>query len=253
MNRFFVKASQINDISREIMINGEDVKHISKVLRLNSGDKIEICDGEAYEYLGEIRDIQRDMVLVEYIKKEPISTEAPIKIILYQGVPKGSKMDLIIQKTTEMGIFSIVPVFTQRTVVQLDGKKDKEKKTERWQKIAEEAAKQSKRGIIPEIHQPLSLQEALMHSRNNQVNIIAYEGEKIITLKGVLSQLEGNTKGNIGIWIGPEGGYTEEEIKRAEVEGSKVVTLGPRILRTETAGFALLSMIMYQLGDLGGF
>ncbi|KAB3530746.1 16S rRNA (uracil(1498)-N(3))-methyltransferase [Alkaliphilus serpentinus] len=250
MNRFFVEPKQVNESLREIAITGEDVKHISKVLRLSRGDKIEICDGEKYQYIGEIKDLQKDMVLVEYLEQVKISTEAPIKVTLYQGVPKGSKMDLIIQKTTEMGIFSIVPVLTDRTVVQLESKKDKEKKTERWQKIALEAAKQSKRGIIPDIHEPLSFIEALNHSKGNQMNILAYEGERNISLKSTLS---GKPKvHSIGIWVGPEGGYTEAEVQRTAVDAFHIVTLGPRILRTETAGFALLSMIMYQLGDLGG-
>lgn len=251
MNRFFVNSSQINEEAKKIHIVDEDVKHISKVLRLNVGDLIEICDGDSFEYIGEIQEINKDQVIATYIDKKEVRSEAPIKVTLYQGVPKSTKMDLIIQKTTEMGIVEIIPVFTHRTVVQLDNKKDKEKKTDRWQKIAAEAAKQSKRGIIPLVHLPLTFKEALSHCETNCLNIMAYEREHQQGLKKLLQGMD-STINSIGIWIGPEGGFTEEEVEAAINQQVNSVTLGPRILRTETAGFALLSMVMYELGDLGG-
>ncbi len=252
MNRFFVNPSQINDSLQEILIEGEDVKHISKVLRLAEGDKVEVCDGIAYEYIGKINIINKDQIVLSIEKKDEITTESPVKVILYQGIPKSTKMDLIIQKTTEMGIHAIQPVITDRTVVQFHNEKDKVKKTERWQKIAEEAAKQSKRGIIPQVHNPITYKEALFQSQHNQLNIMAYELEKAKGLKAILSAENSSVK-ELGIWVGPEGGYTEEEVNLAVSNGTLPITLGPRILRTETAGFALLSMIMYEIGDLGGY
>jgi len=252
MNRFFVKPSQVDNDLNEIIIEGDDVKHISKVLRLSKGDEIEICDGEAWEYIGNIQSISKDEVIAAIVQREPLRTEAELRVILYQGLPKGAKMELILQKTTEMGIAEIVPIITDRAVVQLKDTKDKEKKAERWYKITEEAAKQCKRGIIPEVHIPISFKEALKHSVQNNLNILAYEKESVKGLKNLLSQSKDKSIKRIGIWIGPEGGFTEEEISLALDNNVSTVTLGPRILRTETAGFALLSMVMYELGDLGG-
>ncbi|MCC5910332.1 MAG: 16S rRNA (uracil(1498)-N(3))-methyltransferase [Clostridiaceae bacterium] len=252
MNRFFVASSQVNIPSQEIVITGEDVKHISKVLRLSEGDVVEVCDGEIQQYLAEIKAISKDEVLLDIKEKEPIKTEAPIEVVLYQSVPKSTKMELIIQKTTELGIKEIVPVITDRTIVQFKDHKDKSKKVDRWQKIAEEAAKQSKRGIIPIIHTPISYKEALEHCKENDLNIVAYEKEDTKGLKELFSNLNIEKIKRIGIWVGPEGGFTEEEVEVALQNHINSVTLGPRILRTETAGFTLLSILMYQLGDLGG-
>ncbi len=252
MNRFFVNPLQVNAEDNEIIIQGDDVKHISKVLRLTEGDEIEICDGEAWEYIGRIQRIDKSEVTAAIIGREPLKTEAKLHVILYQGLPKGTKMELILQKTTEMGIAEIVPVITDRAVVQLKDQKDKEKKAERWYKITEEAAKQSKRGIIPEVHVPISFNDALKQSASNDMNILAYEKESQKGLKALLTHSKDKSMRKIGLWIGPEGGFTEEEISLALQNNVNTVTLGPRILRTETAGFALLSMVMYELGDLGG-
>ncbi|NLM05280.1 MAG: 16S rRNA (uracil(1498)-N(3))-methyltransferase, partial [Clostridiales bacterium] len=154
MNRFFVLPSAIDLEGKEIIIDNEDVKHISKVLRLSTGDLVEISDGEKYEYIAEIKDISKENVLLSIVDKKPFFTEPQMEINLYQSVPKGSKMEFVIQKTTELGINSIIPVLTERTIVQF--KNDKDKKVERWKKIAEEASKQSKRGIIPQIINPMS-------------------------------------------------------------------------------------------------
>ncbi|AOY77565.1 16S rRNA (uracil(1498)-N(3))-methyltransferase [Clostridium formicaceticum] len=252
MNRFFVNAADVHLPTNEITIAGEDVKHISKVLRLSEGDLVEVCDGEKYGYIGKIKRISKQEVLLSIEEQMPLKTEAPIEVILYQSIPKATKMELIIQKTTEMGIKSIVPIITSRTVVQFKDDKDKEKKVERWQKIAMEAAKQSKRGVIPSIHFPLSLKEALQKAQENDLNIIAYEKEASQGIKGLLTSLVTENIKKIGIWIGPEGGFEEEEIDLAKDKTIHSITLGPRILRTETAGFTVLSILMYVLGDLGG-
>lgn len=252
MNRFFVKPSQVCHAENEITIAGEDVKHISKVLRLSIGENIEVCD-EEWDYIVCITQISKAAVTASILKKNKLITEAPLRVTLYQSIPKGVKMELILQKTTEMGIAAVVPVLTDRAVVQLKDLKDKEKKTERWCRITEEAAKQSKRGIIPQVHLPLTFKEAIRHSSENELNILAYEKESKNGLKQLLSNYKDKDITQIGLWIGPEGGFTEEEIRLALEHGISTVSLGPRILRTETAGFALLSMVMYELGDLGGY
>lgn len=252
MNRFFVSPNDICTEKKQITIAGEDVKHISKVLRLSKGDMVEVCDGQRYEFIAEIEYIGKTEVLLKVKEQQQLKTEPPIDMILYQSIPKATKMELIIQKTTEMGIKAIIPVITDRTIVQFKDHKDMEKKVDRWQKIAGEAAKQSKRGMIPTIHLPMNLDKALEHSQANNHNVIAYEKENTTGIKSIINSLKENNAGKVGIWIGPEGGFTEEEVNMAIDKNVQAITLGPRILRTETAGFTVLSILMYELGDLGG-
>lgn len=255
MHRFFVTKNQIDLKEKQIVIEDEDVKHVSKVLRLKPGDLVEICDGMSNEYICEIESINKNDVLLSIIEEKESSKEAPIEVVLYQGIPKAAKMDLIIQKTTELGITEIIPVEMERTIVQFSNDKDKEKKVERWQKIALEAAKQSKRGIVPTIQMPLSFKSAINHSKENQLNIMPYENEDDKGFKDLIKSLSSEEKSSIkkvGIWIGPEGGLDEEEVVRAIENKIYPITLGPRILRTETAGLVTLSLVMYELGDLGG-
>lgn len=255
MHRFFVTPDQIDLAQKEIVIRDEDVKHISKVLRLKVGDMVEICDGANREYICKLRSINKSDVLLSIEDSRTSHRESPIKVVLYQGIPKGAKMDLIIQKTTELGISEIIPVEMDRTIVQFSNEKDKEKKVDRWQKIAIEAAKQSKRGIIPTIGYPMSFHEAIKHSGVNQLNIMPYENEEGRGLRSVIQSLSAEERSDIkqiGIWIGPEGGFHEEEIVKAVENKIHSITLGPRILRTETAGLTILSLVMYELGDIGG-
>lgn len=249
MHRFFVDTHQINSIQNRIIIENEDVKHISRVLRLKEKDKVEICDGENTEYICEIQSIDKNSVLLSIINKKQSIKEPSIKTVLYQGVPKGDKMSFIIQKTVELGITEIIPVEMKRTVVQFCDK-DKQNKIDRWKKIALEATKQSKRGIIPAVHSPLNFDQALEHSKKNQLNIMPYENENKKGFRAVMESLNKDNIDNIGIWIGPEGGLDEEEVAKAINNKIHLITLGPRILRTETAGFTTLSLIMYELGDL---
>ncbi len=253
MHRFFVGKSQVQD--RIATITGEDAKHLEKVLRLNTGDIIEVVVGEEQEYLGEIIAMEKKSHHVQLLEFRSLPRESPLKITLYQGLPKASKMELIIQKAVELGVWRIVPVMNQRSVVQLKTKKDQHKKQERWQKIAYEAAKQSKRIIIPEITEPVEFNRAI-HSSAEEVQIVAYEEEKKDGLR-VLPLADRNEKTkrslrSIGLWVGPEGGFTEDEVEDLKRIGAKAVTLGPRVLRTETAGLAMLTMVQYERGDLGG-
>ncbi|NBG87935.1 16S rRNA (uracil(1498)-N(3))-methyltransferase [Isachenkonia alkalipeptolytica] len=253
MHRFFVDKCQVQEESA--YITGEDAKHLEKVLRLKVGDIIELVVGEELEYLGEITVVEGKSTQVKLLELKQVQRESPLEITLYQGLPKASKMELIIQKAVELGIKRIVPVMNQRSVVQLKTKKDQQKKQERWQKIAYEAAKQSKRIKVPEITLPMEFNRALDNSFE-EFQIVAYEDEEKKGIKD-LTFLHGNkdqevSRATIGLWVGPEGGFAEQEIESLKKIGANTVTLGPRILRTETAGLALLTMVQYESGDLGG-
>ncbi|HYE81185.1 MAG TPA: 16S rRNA (uracil(1498)-N(3))-methyltransferase [Clostridia bacterium] len=245
MHRFFIKRENIR--KGGITLEGEDVKHISRVLRLQPGDKLVLCDGEGTDYITAIESIDKYSVKTMIINKETSKGESGIDVILYQGIPKSTKMDLIIQKCTEMGIRRIVPVYTARTVVRLESEKDEKKKVERWTKIAEEAAKQSGRGVIPTVDMPVSLQEAFEDAAELDAVIVPYEQEESISVKEALSK---DKVGSIGFFIGPEGGFEASEMLAAKKMGALPVTLGSRILRTETAGVVVLACIMYEYDQL---
>lgn len=255
MHRFFVNPSQVNLMKNQIVIKGEDLKHISKVLRLKNGDVVEVCDGLNSEYISKIESINKEDVMLSIIDKKNSTKEPPIQVVLYQGIPKSTKMDLIIQKATELGITNIVPVEMERTIVKFKSDKDKNKKIDRWQKISIEAAKQSKRGILPTVQPPFNFIDAIEHSKMNDINILPYENEDNKGFRHIINSLSKETRDSIkkiGIWIGPEGGFDKSEIDKALKNNLHLITLGPRILRTETAGFTILSIVMYELGDLGG-
>lgn len=239
MHRFFVSKSFITESS--VNLSGDDVKHITRVLRLTVGDNIMICDGEGTDYLCSISECGKDFVIADIIEKTGCKTESKVKITLYQGLPKGDKMDYIVQKCVELGVCKIVPVVMKRTVVKV---KEGSNKNARWQRIAEEAAKQSERGIIPIIGDTISYSDMLDSLGEDSLTILAYENEKTTSLKNVLSSCKTD---KINIIIGPEGGFEEQEVLLAQDRGSKVVTLGNRILRCETAPVALVSAVMYEL------
>lgn len=251
MHRFFVDKENILETEGMIIIDDkEDVKHIAKVLRLAEGEGIEVCDGHHYAYIGEIIAATKSEVKVSIIDKYRSKTEANISVTLYQGIPKSAKMDLIVQKCTELGVNEIVPLMTQRTIVQLKDKKSEEKKVERWQKIADEAAKQCKRGVLPTVGMPITFEQMLNSMAQYDLVVMPYEKEGTVGLKSI-AKINDDLK-KIAIIIGPEGGFEEDEVRAAEDVGVVPITLGPRILRTETAGFVTLSILMYELGDLGG-
>lgn len=245
MQKFFIEESQIeND---KIVITGEDVKHISSVLRMQKGEQILIGSKETLEtYLTEIEQIEKEKVVAKIIEKLDTQTESNVEIDLYQGLPKADKMELIIQKTTEIGISKVIPVDMVRCIVKLD-EKDAKKKIERWQKVAEGAAKQSKRSKIPEIKNKIKIKDLENIISQYDAFIVAYEEENEITLKQELKKLREQEKYKIGILVGPEGGITKEEIEKLTSYNAKVVTLGKRILRTETAPIVLTSNIIYEL------
>lgn len=256
MDRFFVEKENIDLENGTLNIYGEDVKHISKVLRYNEGDKLEVCDGENHEYICEIRGISKESVEMKIIETVDINRESHIRVKLYQGLPKNTKMDIILQKLTECGVSEIVLVDTERSVVNLKEKKA-DKKLERWERIIYEAAKQSKRGIIPSLRGVLSFKDALEDMKNNDFNMSPYEAEKSVGIKEVLqsdevkSLIENKKEVNVGIFIGPEGGFTEAENEKIKSEGIYSVSMGPRIFRTETASIAATTIVLYELGDVG--
>ena len=245
MQRFFVEPHQIDEAAHQIHIVGTDVNHISNVLRMKQGEEVWISDGGKKEYRCAIEAFSADEVLLHIIYAQEPDYELSSRIYLFQGLPKADKMELIIQKAVELGAYEIIPVETKRCVVKLDGKKAV-KKVDRWQQIAESAAKQSKRMLIPNVHQVLSFKEALKYAESMDIRLIPYELAKgMQETKEILAAIEPGQ--SIGIFIGPEGGFEEKEVEAAISEGAKPITLGKRILRTETAGLAILSVLMFQL------
>ena len=245
MQRFFVEPHQIDEEAHQIHILGSDVNHISNVLRMKQGEELWISDGGKKEYRCTIEDFSSDEVLLHIIYVQEPDYELPSRIYLFQGLPKADKMELIIQKAVELGAYEVIPVETKRCVVKLGGKKAT-KKVERWKQIAESAAKQSKRMLIPNVHEVLTFKEALKYAEAMDIRLIPYELAKgMQETKEILADIQPGQ--SVGIFIGPEGGFEEKEVETAISEGAKPITLGKRILRTETAGLAVLSVLMFQL------
>lgn len=248
MHQFFIPSGQVKD--GQVTILGQDVNHIGRVLRMKPGDEIRVSDSAGGSYFCSITAITPDEVRADITRTDDIGTELPVNIILYQGLPKSDKMELIIQKAVELGANEVVPVVMKNCVVKIVDKKV-EGKTKRWQMIAESAAKQSKRSIVPLVRNPISFKEFLKETcESNTVDrtLIAYENERGMeaTRQTIRSVKEGQT---IGILIGPEGGIDPAEMAACDANPEKMtrISLGRRILRTETAGLAALSMLVYEL------
>lgn len=244
MYQFFVDSSQIQD--KRIVITGSDVNHIKNVLRLKVGEEIAIRNGvDGKEYRCGIEEFTQESVIcsLRFIREEGV--ELPSKIYLFQGIPKTDKMELIIQKSVELGVFEIIPLAVKRCVVKLDEKKTAGK-VNRWQGIAEAAAKQCRRGVIPVVKEPMSMKEAVAYAQGMDVKLIPYElAEDMEHTKKIIEAVRPGE--SIAVFIGPEGGFEESEVAAALEAGMEAVTLGKRILRTETAGLAVLSWLMYHL------
>ena len=245
MQRFFVEPYQIQEEEHQITLTGGDVNHMKNVLRMRVGEAVWISDGGEKEYHCTIESFGEDNAILHILYAQEPQYELPSRIYLFQGLPKGDKMELIIQKAVELGAYCVVPVETRRCVVKLDAKKA-EKKTARWQQISESAAKQSKRMLIPNVHEVLTFREALKYAESMDVRLVPYElARGMQETKEILAGIEPGQ--SVGIFIGPEGGFEEKEIEAAIEGGAKPITLGRRILRTETAGLAILSVLMFQL------
>lgn len=252
MPKFFVKQEQINgDI---IIIQGQDVNHIKKVLRAKIGDELQICNSQNGEnFLCDIKEIENEKILCKIKQEIEEKVESNIEVTIFQGLPKADKMEYIIQKSVELGVYDITPVEMKRCVVKLD-EKDKNKKQVRWQKIAEVAAKQCGRDIIPQINKIINTKNICELIKKYDIVLVAYENEKEKTLKEQLKlikekmqKLEKDELIKIGIVIGPEGGLEERDVQDLKENGAKIITLGKRILRTETVALNVLSVIMYEL------
>lgn len=246
MYRFFVSPEQLKQ--SPILITGEDYNHIRNVLRMKTGEEVLLSDEGDKEYLCQIAGYTpEEEVQLEIVDIMGNSRELPAKITLFQGYPKGDKMEQIVQKAVELGVAEIVPVMMKRCVVKLDDKKVV-KRVERLNAISLSAAKQSKRGIIPEVKSIMTVAQAIDYAKDLEYIILPYEqAEGMEYSKNVIRQARG--KASIGVFIGPEGGFSEEEVRQIEEIGGKTITLGHRILRTETAGIAVLSLLMYLLEE----
>lgn len=243
MPKFFVSPSSIGEATIEI--TNDDAKHIATVLRGKVGDSLTLCDGNGMDYECTISEISKKSVIAKIEEKHKNQNEPEIKITLFQSLPKLDKMELVIQKCIEIGVDRIVPVISEHTVIKVGDKA--EKKLDRFRKIAEAAAKQCGRGKIPEVCDITDFKTAVNMAKELDNAIIPYEKEKERNLKSFIKEFKGNS---IGIFIGPEGGFSEDEIKLCSDNGIKSITLGKRILRTETAGLVASVILLYELEDL---
>lgn len=248
MSKFFIKNE--NREEEKIRIIGTDVNHIKNVLRLKVEDEIQVCNQETMEnFICEIEEINKEFVQTKIVKKMKSLSEGNVELHIFQGLPKADKMELIIQKGTELGVSQIIPVAFQRSIVKLSGK-DESKKIQRWQKIAEVAAKQSGRDFIPEIKEVIEVKNICDLVQEYDIILLAYEEEKENTLKNELLKIKGTRENfKIAVVIGPEGGIAKEEVVLLKNAGAEVVSLGRRILRTETVALAVASIVMYELED----
>ena len=251
MHKFFTPKELINgDVAKII---GDDVKHIYKVLRITQGEKVTLNNCEGVEYIAKVISVTKQEVLLEVLEKLDVNNESDIKIYLFQGLPKSQKMDLIVQKGTELGVAEFIPTITHRVDVKLKGEF---KKLDRLNRIALEAAKQSKRSIIPKVSEPIEFDDMIEKINSLDLVLVPYENAENFGIKKLVNNLEKNGSiekiKSVGIFVGPEGGIEEDEIEKLKENGAHIITLGKRILRTETAGFVATSLIQYELSDLGG-
>ncbi|HCP15360.1 MAG TPA: 16S rRNA (uracil(1498)-N(3))-methyltransferase [Peptococcaceae bacterium] len=262
MERFYVPAWELDH--HEARICGEAFKHLSKVLRLQPGDEVEIFDGAGKGFKGQIREITQNEAYVALTAAVAQRRESPLRTCLVQGIPKGEKMEWVVQKATELGVSELIPLEMSRSIVKFDNDKKRKERQERWQKVAAEAARQCGRLIIPKIHMPQSLKTFLVRLGDEDLLLIpweeggaalsdffeAHEAQRASITEAV-SKESTQSRGCLYLMIGPEGGMDASEVEQAKARGGVNVTLGPRILRTETAGLMLLSVIQYQWGDTG--
>lgn len=241
MSTFYIKNEQ--KYEGNILIEGQDAKHIKNVLRYKVGDKIDVCDESGVRYETLLEKFEDDKVLLKIVLKKEFEQESSISITLFQGLPKGEKMDLIVQKATELGVDEIVPVEMERSIVKLDAK-SAQRKVDRWNKIAYEASKQSGRQFVPKVSNVDILKNIIEKFSKYDIVVLPYEKENKQNLKQLLAKNK-NVK-NVAIVIGPEGGFSDNDLALLNISNVHSVTLGSRILRTETAGIAVLSMLLYE-------
>jgi 16S rRNA (uracil1498-N3)-methyltransferase len=244
MFRYFCTEENINN--NKVTVEGGDAKHLKTILRALIGDKISVVT-ESKEYIAEIEAINKEDIICTLVEETMTNNETKINITLCQGIPKQTKMETIIQQNVELGVKSFIPLITERTVVKLNEKNREQKKLDRWQKIAKESAKQSKRNIIPEVSDIMTVKELIEKLRNEKAEVIVpYELEDVKLIKDVLKE----PKQSYYIVIGPEGGFDIKEIEMLQEIGAHIVTLGKRILRTETAGVVTSAIVMYACNEM---
>ncbi len=244
MHCFYTEKENIS--GNIVQIVGTDVNHIRNVLRMEAGEEIIVCDGEGTFHVCVIKNLLKDQIEASILESKEAETELKVRITLFQGLPKKDKMEFIIQKAVELGVDEIIPISTRFCVAKIEDAKKEKKKLERWQEIARAAAKQSGRGIIPKIKSVMSFKEALKTAIEMDKTIIPYE--KAEGMKVAAEEIEKMAKcQSVGIFIGPEGGFAEEEIEAAKEAGIVPISLGKRILRTETAGLCILSVLMFAI------
>lgn len=243
MDRFFADSC-VED--RAYITDADEIKHITKVMRLRAGDRVELIASDQKEFVGQISEISKDEIILDIVDEIVKKRELDCRITIYQGIPKGQKMELIIQKSTELGVARIVPCQLKRCISNISEKEDK--KISRWQKIAQEASKQSKRIRVPVIENTMEIHEIIEDMKNNQINILFYESEENLMIKDFIRKTNhwGEKVISAGIIIGPEGGLEESECSLLSESGAKIVSLGDRILRTETAAIYGAAVLAYE-------
>ncbi len=251
MQHFFVPPSQVE--AGKVVIRGQDVNHMKNVLRMRRGEKLMVSDGNNRQYMCEIAGYEESddgggqQAVLRIVEEKPADTELSSRIYLFQGLPKQEKMELVVQKCVELGVYEIVPVMMRRCVVRLDEKKA-EKRRERWQQIAKSAAKQAGRGFIPQVAPVVSYEDALKKAKELDILLFPYElASGMEETKKIIAAIRPGQ--SVGILIGPEGGFEKEEAELALLAGARELTLGRRILRTETAGLAIVSVLMFHLEE----
>lgn len=255
MQRYFIEPNQLEE--HKATITGDDARHITKVMRGKTGDKLIVSNGVSREALAEISEIEASQVTVSIIEWLPMDHEPKVSVTIAQSLPKGDKMELVIQKCTEIGAAVFVPFVSERTIVQYDAKKEG-KRLERWRKIAKEAAEQSHRNKVPEITESKSWKELLASFKDYDLVCYCYEKEEGLQLRDVVKPFADKLKADpsieprVLVIVGPEGGFTTGESEAAEAAGAKSVGLGKRILRAETAGMLALTCILYETDEMGG-
>ncbi|WP_430882972.1 16S rRNA (uracil(1498)-N(3))-methyltransferase [Fusibacter sp. JL216-2] len=250
MHRFFISKTNLNEeLQTARIIDKDDIKHASKALRIEIDEKVELCDDSGIEHICQVSEIESEYIECRILSSEKNKRESPIEITLFQGFPKSDKLELIIQKTTELGVVNVVPVQMKRSVAKWKNDKSASKKIMRWNKIGFEAAKQSKRGRIPVVKEPLTVNELCSELEHFDLVILPYENESAKGIDEVISGLD--SVKSVAVIIGPEGGFAEEEVACLSENGANSVKIGPRILRTETAGVVSVALVQYALGDLG--
>lgn len=254
MHRFFIDSAALLEGNRAVLRDPAEVRHLVRVLRATEGEAVELCVDHSQEWVGVIESLTDEAVIFANLEKKESDRESPMITHLFQGLPKGDKMEWIVQKTVELGVNAITPVQMTRSVSKISDDKDNRKKTERFQKIADEAAKQSKRLARVSVNPIVKTKGILEAISTFDLFLIAYELEDSVGLNQIVAQLQetGVQPKNIGVLIGPEGGIDGPELELLLQAGARSVTLGPRIMRTETAGIALITMLQFAFGDLGG-